>query len=176
MSRKDAIQEKLRRLNTDTKKIYEALDGVAEENLYNNSYGWSIVQVMSHLNDAETASLNYMQKKSRAGNKMAEAGGSNAVRMWFTNQVLKSSLKWKAPSYISKPAEPSFAEMKSKWNKTRGLIQTFVEEYPDEWLNKLVYKHPIAGRQNLEAAVDSFIYHQIHHLHQIRRIRKKLKI
>ena len=38
MSRKDAIQEKLRRLNTDTKKIYEALDGVAEENLYNNSY------------------------------------------------------------------------------------------------------------------------------------------
>lgn len=171
---KEAINKKLKRLNADTDTIYVMLEGISEEKLQDNSYGWSIVQVLSHLNDAESASLQYMQKKSKAGDKMQKSGLGNAFRMWLTNLALKSSLKWKAPSYISDPPCYSMEEIKSKWTETRNKIQRFVDEYPDSWLNKLVYKHPMGGRQNLEKAVDSFVYHQIHHIHQINRIKKQL--
>lgn len=171
---KEAINKKLKRLNADTDTIYVMLEGISEEKLQDNSYGWSIVQVLSHLNDAESASLQYMQKKSKAGDKMQKSGLGNAFRMWITNLALKSSLKWKAPSYVSDPPSYSMEEIKSKWTETRNKIQRFVDEYPDSWLNKLVYKHPMGGRQNLEKAVDSFVYHQIHHIHQINRIKKQL--
>ncbi|WP_420576005.1 DinB family protein [Ekhidna sp.] len=171
---KDAINNKLKKLNADTESIYSSLEGISEEKLQDQRYGWSIIQVLSHLNDAETASLKYMQKKVKAGDKMQNAGLGSSLRMGLTNMVLKSSLKWKAPSYISSPPTYTLNEIKSKWGETRSQIHEFVNEYPDKWLDKLVYKHPMGGRQNLERAVDSFIYHQVHHVHQINRIKKQL--
>ena len=173
---KKAINEKINRLNKDTEEIYNSIDNIPIEKLSDKSYGWSIIQVLSHLNSAETASLKYMQKKIGAGDKMQNSGLGNAFRMWFSNMAQKSSLKWKAPSYISNPDSYEYDEIKSKWAATRQSIQQFVDEYPEQWLNKLVYKHPLAGRQNLESAVDSFIYHQIHHIHQINRIKKQLGV
>lgn len=173
---KKVIHEKLNRLDADTDKIYASLEGISDENLNNSSYGWSIIQVLSHLNSAESASLKYMRKKIQAGDKMQNYGPTNAFRMWLCNSALKSALKWKAPSYISQPPVYKYDEMKQKWAETRTSIRQFVDEYPDEWLNKLVYKHPLGGRQNLDRAVESFIYHQIHHIHQIKRIRKQLGV
>lgn len=173
---KKGINEKLNRLNQETEKIYDSIKGVSEEKLNDSSYGWSIIQVFSHLNDAETSSLKYMQKKMQAGDKMKDSGFANAFQMWLCSGALKSSLKWKAPSYIANPPEYELEEIKSKWSDTRSSIQQFVDEFPEQWLNKLVYKHPIGGRQNLDRAVDSFLYHQVHHTHQIKRIRKQLGI
>jgi len=173
---KNKINEKLKQLNAETEKIYDSLTGIATEKLSDQTYGWSIIQVFSHLNDAESASLKYMQKKVQAGEKMQESGSGNTFRMWWTNQALKSSLKWGAPSYISNPPTYEYDEIKKKWSETRKAIQQFVDDYPEQWMNKLVYKHPMGGRQNLERAVDSFVYHQIHHVHQINRIRKKLGV
>ncbi|WP_370089927.1 DinB family protein [Ekhidna sp.] len=171
---KESINKKLQRLNSETERIYESIDKIPAEKLGDQSYGWSIIQVFSHLNDAETASLKYMQKKMQAGDKMNKSGVGNAIRMWLTNQALRSPLKWGAPSYISNPPAYELEEIKSKWTETRKGIQQFVDEYPEQWLNRLVYKHPMGGRQNLERAVESFIYHQIHHVHQINRIKKQL--
>lgn len=173
---KKEINEKLKRLNSDTEKIYVSMDGIPKEKLIDTSYGWSLIQVLSHLNAAETASLKYMHKKIQAGDGMGKSGPGNTLRMWLTNQALKSSLKWKAPSYISNPPMYEYDEIKSKWANTRSSIQQFVDEYPEKWLNKLVYKHPMGGRQNLDGAIDSFVFHQIHHIHQINRIKKQLGV
>ncbi|MEP1035220.1 DinB family protein [Ekhidna sp.] len=173
---KKEILEKLKRLKADTQEIYDSLEGIPVEKLGDPSYGWSIIQVLSHLNSAETASLKYMQKKVQAGDKMENYGPVNALRMYLCNGALKSSLKWKAPSYISNPATFEYEEMKSLWAATRNDIEKFVMDYPEQWLNKLVYKHPLGGRQNLDRAVDSFVYDQIHHIHQINRIRKQLGV
>ncbi len=173
---KKEINEKLKRLNSETEKIYASIEGISEEKLNDPSYGWSLLQVLSHLNAAEKASLLYMQKKIQAGDKMGESGPSNAFRMWVTNKALKSPLKWSAPSYIADPPTYELDEIKSKWAKTRASIQEFVDDYPEKWLNKLVYKHPMGGRQNLNRAVDSFVFHQVHHVHQINRIKKQLGV
>ena len=173
---KKVITKKLKRLNSDTEKIYASLEEIPAGKLSDPGYGWSIIQVLSHLNVAESVALKYMQKKLQAGNKMQNWGAGNALRMWLCNGVLKSSLKWKAPYYVSNPPTYKYDEIKSKWADTRQSIQQFVDDYPEQWLNKLVYKHPLGGRQNLDRAVDSFIYHQIHHMHQINRIRKQLGV
>ena len=173
---KETIKKKLETLTKDRERIFQMIQSIPSDQLDNDSYGWSIIQVLSHLNDAETASLHYMRKKMQAGDQMNDSSIANSVRMWLTNQALKTSLKWKAPSYISQPPSYPLQEMQEKWDQTRQSIFEFVEKYPDKWLNKLVYKHPMGGRQNLSSAIDSFIYHQIHHMHQIKRIKKQLEI
>ncbi len=171
---KKRIREKVETLNNDTQRIFRLIEGLSEDQLKDQSYGWSIIQVLEHLNKSETLSLIYMQKKMQAGNKMKNASSFNSFRMWLTNQALKTKLKWGAPSYIRNPDNESLSSVKEKWTQTRQKITQHIEEFPEQWLNKLVYKHPMGGRQNLENAVDSFIYHQIHHMYQINRIKKKI--
>ncbi len=173
---KKRIKEKIRILKEDTQRIFKKIEGLSESQLKDQSYGWSIIQVLEHLNKSETLSLVYMQKKMKAGDKMKDASFIHSFRMWLTNQALRTKLKWSAPSYIKNPDNESLESIKTKWTQTRDKIEKHVDEFPEEWLNKLVYKHPMGGRQNLEKAVDSFVYHQIHHMHQIDRIKKKIDV
>ena len=43
--------------------------------------------MLSHLNAAESVSLQYMQKKMQAGDKMENSGPFNSLRMWLCNGV-----------------------------------------------------------------------------------------
>ncbi|MEO1256542.1 MAG: hypothetical protein AAFY41_16870, partial [Bacteroidota bacterium] len=112
----------------------------------------------------------------QAGDKMKEANTFNSLRMRLTNQALKTKLKWGAPSYIQHPDNETLDSVEKKWARTRESIAKHVDEFPEQWLNKLVYKHPMGGRQNLENAIGSFIYHQIHHIYQIDRIKRKIGV
>lgn len=172
---KQPILEKIEKLNKETENIYSSLEGLNEEDLKNTSCGWSIIQVFSHLNMAEWASVLYMKKKMNAGDKMPSFSTMSRVRYSFTRGLLQSSLKWKAPSVVSKPnGNYTLEQIKEEWANTRKMTKEYVEEYPEELINKAVYKHPFAGRLDLAGAIDSFIYHQRHHVHQIKRIRKKI--
>jgi uncharacterized damage-inducible protein DinB len=175
---KQNIIDKLKIFEKSTAQLLMDLSKISDENLsMKPEKSWSILQVLSHLNSAEQASLLYMKKKIQAGDQMGKIGWMNNLQMKLTNGALATPLKWKAPSYISNPKAPeNLKEMEDIWMKTRAEILDFVNDYPEKYLNKLVYKHPMGGRQNLNNAVDSFIYHQKHHLHQISRIKKSLGI
>lgn len=175
---KQNIIDKLKVLDESTRAIFSDFSKLSDEQLHARSgKSWSLIQVLSHLNQAESSSLMYMKKKIQAGDKMAEIGFKNHFQMKLTNLALSSSLKWKAPSYVANPPEVSgLKEMETIWMGTRNEIMKFVEEYPEKYLNKAVYKHPMGGRQNLNNAIDSFIFHQKHHEHQIKRIKKSLAI
>ena len=174
---KDFINGKMARLEEETSKVFASLENVESTSLSIKGRGWSLIQVLSHLEMSEALSLNYMKKKINAGSGMKRSGVVNKVRMRVTCGFLSSRIKWKAPSYIANPKDDySLDEIKDKWNDTRSDLRKFVDDYPDEFLNRLVYKHPMAGRQALGEAIDSIIYHQRHHIHQINRIKKELKI
>lgn len=175
---KQNIIDKLEELEESTNQLLADLAYISKDKLSEKSEkSWSLLQVLSHLNSAEKASLLYMKKKVQAGDEMGTIGLMNNLKMKLTNMALATSLKWKAPSYIANPKEPeSLKEIKTIWMKTRADIMNFVNDYPDKYLDKLVYKHPMGGRQDLSNAIDSFIYHQKHHLHQINRIKKNLGV
>ncbi|GAB4246134.1 MAG: hypothetical protein Tsb0034_24960 [Ekhidna sp.] len=172
---KQHLEEKLKLLESETDTIYRSLDSLSEQELTDKSYGWSLVQVLAHLEMTERGSVMYMKKKMMAGDKMGNLSIKHRLRLWFGKYFMQSNLKWKAPKVVGEPpADHSYQEMKSKWSDTRKAIGDYIKEYPEHFLNKTVYKHPIAGRQNLAGALDCFIYHQRHHIHQIRRIKKRI--
>ena len=174
---KKDIEKRLKLLDSETQRIFDDLSGLDDQTLRKNGRGWSVIQVLNHLNKAEILSLQYMRKKMKAGTKMKKINVLNRMRMWITCGFLESGLKWKAPSYIANPpGDDSLEEMREKWKETRSQIEAYIQDYPDEWLDRAVYKHPMAGRLSLMQAIDSFIYHQRHHVHQIRRIKKELGI
>ena len=173
---KEHLNRKLEQLNRETERMYDYISDLDEEMLHNTAYGWSIIQVFAHLNTAEQGSTLYMRKKMQAGSSMPEFSLQHKFKFFLTKGLLQSGLKWKAPSMVAHP-EGSYTlmEMKEKWSQTRQETEKFVSEYPEEFLRKAVYKHPMAGRLDLAAAIDSFIYHQRHHVHQLRRIRQKIQ-
>lgn len=174
---KESLHRKLEILNQETEQIHASLAGLSEENLHDTSYGWSIIQVMSHLNMAEGGSLMYMKKKMQAGDDMSEIGLGNRIRLFFSRYFMQSNLKWKAPAVVSKPkGDYSYNEIKEKWTDTRNAFKDYIDAFPEQYLNKLVMKHPLSGRLNLGGALDACIYHQRHHVHQIKRIRKKISV
>ena len=172
---KKDIENRLALLARETEEIFADLTVLDAEMLQKKGKGWSVIQVLSHLNMAESLSLSYMKKKVQAGEKMARIGVINNIRMWVTCGFLTTGLKWKAPSYISQPdGNHTLQEVSDLWTSTRKEIGRYIDEYPADLLDRAVYKHPMAGRLSLMQAIDSFIYHQRHHVHQIRRIRKEL--
>ena len=169
------IRDKLERLDEEREKMYEAVEHLSEKELHDHSYGWSIIQVFVHLHEAEVGSVLYMRKKMQAGSRMKDYAFGNRLRMSLSKAFLQSSIKWKAPKYIAQPeGTHSLQEVQEMWAKTRDLTKTYVKEYPDELLNKAVYKHPFAGRLDLVNAIDSMTYHQRHHMHQLKRIKRKI--
>lgn len=173
---KQHLQHKLERLDKEREEMYQSVEQLSEEDLHDESYGWSIIQVFSHLNDAEAGSILYMSKKMKAGTGMKDFSFGNKLRMTMSKAFLQSGLKWKAPSFISNPVgDYSFDEMKEKWEKTREQTKQYVKAYPKELIDKAVYRHPFAGRLDLANAIDSFTYHQRHHMHQLKRIKKKIR-
>ena len=172
---KQPIFNKLELLDAETEMLYRMADGLSEEDLHDHSYGWSIIQVFSHLNMAESGSVRYMKKKMQAGDEIPQISFLGKFRFLLTKGLLQSSLRWKAPKVVSQPkGDLSLKEMQETWAETRKATKQYVETYPEHLLNKAVYKHPFAGRMDLAGAIGSFIYHQRHHMHQIRRIRKKI--
>ncbi len=169
------LQTKFSHLEKETKILFNSIEGLTEEQLHDQSYGWSIIQVLSHLQVAETGTIKYMTKKMQAGDKMPDYGFGNKLRLTLTKRMLNSSLKWKAPKPVAHPeSESSLEEMKALWNTAREQTKTYLAAYPDQFLGKAVFKHPMAGRLDLAGAIDSMTYHQRHHLHQIKRIKKAI--
>ena len=171
------IKNKLELLQKETDQIFAKLESLDSDILTKNGQGWSMIQVLSHLNMAESISLEYMKKKVQAGGNMKKVNIINNLRMWVTCGFLRTGLKWRAPSYISNPkGDYSLDEISEEWKTTRSDLKSYIEKYPSELLDRAVYKHPMAGRLSLPQAISSFIYHQRHHVHQINRIRRELKV
>lgn len=162
-------------LQEERECLISSIDDLEENELHNQCYGWNIIQVFSHLNMSEKASVLYMKKKMRAGEHMPKFSFRGKIGFFFTKRLLQSSLKWNAPKVIASPnGDFSLEEIKEQWNQTRSEMKNYIHEYPHEFINRAVYKHPFAGRLDLRCAVGSFVYHQRHHVHQVRRIRKMI--
>lgn len=174
---KEALENKLSLLERETAQIFESIELWPNDSLHDTANGWSVIQVLVHLQVAESASLSYMKKKLLAGEEMGKVKPVYRFKMSLTKIALSSSLKWRAPKQVAHPdGGVTIEEAKENWEKLRASLKAYVDEYPVQWLDRAVYRHPMAGRQGLEAAIDSFIYHQRHHIHQIKRVKRKLAI
>lgn len=165
---------KLEKRKTTLLKKLEAID---DEQLQMRpaERSWSVVQVLHHLADSERGSLLYCMKKINAGSQMPDAHFTNDLRMRLFNLFLYTPIKYKKPQVIQEPDENlNYPDVCIHWYNTRESWHKFLASYPDEYLNKAIFKHPVAGRISLKSTLWFFEAHLRHHEYQIDRILKNI--
>jgi len=130
---------------------------------------WSLVQVAHHVMLVERESVRFIQGGREPGaRRLKHAALSAAVRL-----VLSTGLRVKAPVEAIKPKEDlSLQEVASRWQRVREDLRVYLDRIPEEELERLVFRHPIAGPFNIVQTLGFLASHLRHHARQLRRIRK----
>ena len=130
---------------------------------------WSLVQVVHHVMLVERESVRFIQGGREPGaRRLKHAVLSAGVRL-----VLSTGLRVKVPVDAIKPKEDlSLEEVASRWQEIRGDLRAYLERIPEEELERLVFRHPIAGPFNIVQTLGFLAGHLRHHARQLRRIRK----
>ena len=77
----------------------------------------------------------------------------------------------KMPQNLPEPSnELSYDELKVQFDKNRASLKELIETFPQEALDKMIFKHPLAGRFSLLQTIAFLDSHYSHHEKQIDRI------
>lgn len=134
---------------------------------------WSLVQVIEHLTLAETNSLNYVNKKILDPSALLDANLASKLKFWLLKTLFALSIKIKRrPTMVTPTDSPDYSNIILRWDIARNALQKLIDEQSDEILDKLVYKHPAAGRLTAYQMLCFFEDHIKHHKKQIKRIKE----
>jgi hypothetical protein len=163
--------EKMEHLRKEVEGIFNA-HSTEVLNAKPSHGGWSALQVMYHLWQAETLSIASIEKRL-AKNKERSAQRSG-VQAWFRsfllNQALKSRKKFKAPKRLGEmPDELLTSDVLMKLQLHREHMRQFLGGLDKADYGKLLYTHPRAGELSLQSAMEFMFWHFKRHMEQIKR-------
>jgi len=135
---------------------------------------WSILEVFDHLITAEGNGLKYMVKKSQGMDTIKKTNLLAKLRLIALNVALKLPFKWKAPpaAEITRRDYYDFEEIAAEWNDVRKRYSEFLDHIDKAASEKLLFKHPVAGRFTIIQTLDFQHEHLAHHQLQIERIKQ----
>jgi len=169
---------KFDRLEKTRLELMENLEKFGEKELSFQPHQdkWSIIQVIHHLNKTEQLSVAYINKKLQYRTNIKNSGSAAVIRSFLLKLALRSPFRFKAPKFIADVSQTgTFESIKDQWEETRKDIRKLLDEFPDDFLDKNIFKHAFAGRMNIFQMLNFMQDHFDHHLKQIGRIKKKLK-
>lgn len=131
---------------------------------------WSAVQVLHHVVESEAATLGYVRKKMQAGASLPRAGLASRLRRTAVELALASPLRFRAPAVAATvPEEIDPAELRARWDAVRHGLRELLASFPPELEDRLVFRHPVAGRLGLADALAVLQSHLDHHVPQVRQ-------
>jgi hypothetical protein len=160
-------------LELDRNTIVEKLDTLDQKWLVfkPDSSAWSILQVCHHLIVSEELSLQYLNKKLQNDPDIPQAGLGSIIRSFLLNFALYLPIRYSAPSRVSKfPENLEWVDLKKRWENVREGMKTILDNIPEKYVKKLVYKHPSIGRLTLKQMLSFFRTHINRHEKQINRL------
>ncbi|SMD32110.1 DinB superfamily protein [Reichenbachiella faecimaris] len=167
----DSLEDKRRNLEERLDLMDAELFVIPEANKK-----WSINQVLSHLSNSEFGTVRYIKKKMLGLDTVGKRDFASKVRSKLLKWLLDSPVRFKMPKQLPEPSnEYSFEKLKSQFEKNRSEIKDLIETFPEESLDKLIFKHPFAGRFSLLQAITFLEDHYNHHVKQIDRILKAIE-
>ena len=161
--------EELERLRSD---LMARLDGLESATLNRAPArgGWSAAQVAAHLIQAERLSLEYLRKKTREPEAIADSGAYEALKSRLLALAMRLPFKITAPARSGDvPDRAELEELAADWESVRSGWREFIEQFPAELAGKAVYRHPVAGPLSLAQALKFLADHFKRHLIQIER-------
>lgn len=144
-----------------------------------NGGGWSIQQIIQHLNLSERLSLQYVRKKLTNPGELKNAGIASYLRLQLLHISLASPFRFKAPPLVNTlqlPDGETFEETMSKLSLTHQKLTELAKEVDPQLAKKEVFKHPLAGRLPLPGMYWFFTWHIRHHEPQIQRLLDKSQL
>lgn len=157
---------------------YAAMSILASSTPEQRSYkpsgeSWSMIQVIQHILFSEGGTLGYMVKKTSSGWEVLDRVGDEQIANG-TRLVdrLASGEKYKAPAVLPEPdGEETYESLEKRWNALREQYALFLNQLPNEFNDRLIFKQPAAGMLTLEYTLDFLIEHVKHHLPQLETLK-----
>lgn len=132
---------------------------------------WSPIQILHHLILAESGTYQYVKKKTGNPDQLEKSGWREKLNYIILSIFLKAPLKWKAPKVASDlPEQDSLSHTADLYSALRSEWKQLIEEMPEDISDKKIFRHPIAGRMNLEDTLGFMELHAKRHFNQIREI------
>jgi hypothetical protein len=166
------------RLQRDLLELLSELDNINPELLQKHPAPgkWSVVQVMHHLNAAESLSALYVSKKRLAAPQLKRTGIEAALRLLFARISFYIPLKYKAPKLLGTvPENISYSEIKNSWLKTREQLSKLLDSLSEDELYKPIFRQPTFGRWNIFQMLGFMQTHFNRHKRQIKKALKSLR-
>ncbi len=129
---------------------------------------WSAGQIIFHLVQVETFSINYVNKKLMYREDLKNTGLGASFRFFLLKFFLFLPVKYKAPSTVaSVPDKISKDDLLLQWENIRKELAKLLDDFPPELMEKNIFKHLRAGRLNISQMMDFIHDHLNHHQPQI---------
>jgi len=126
---------------------------------------------MHHLIITEQLAIRYINKKLTYRTNIKKSGFGAAIRSLTLKVILRLAFRYKAPKIVSElPDNSDSNQVKGQWDQTRKELRELLDNLPEEFLNKNIFKHGSAGKMNIFQAFCFMEEHFKHHLKQIDRI------
>jgi hypothetical protein len=151
-------------------------DGYSEQQLHWQpaAGSWSMAQVIDHLYRSESATFRFVRAFDFS-RRNQQLGLGSALRSALTKWALHMPLRFKKPAGLPEPAADDRGEVRpilDAWEKDIAEFGAFLETFPADKCDRFVFRHPLAGRFNLNQTLDFLTAHLLHHRQQIRRIQE----
>ncbi|MES2629100.1 MAG: DinB family protein [Bacteroidota bacterium] len=136
---------------------------------------WTMIQLIDHLLTIEKAVLAYISKKNQEP-ELKTVKFRNRLYAFLTGVYLGSGKKFKAPAVLPQPVnDKDLDRMLREFEIVRTKMRSFVEAWPGENTNKLIFKHPVAGMFTLGQTISFLNQHWQHHAVQRKELLGQLK-
>lgn len=177
MTDKELLQNILRKqadYDAQLDDLFRTLESYSFEQLNRKPAdgGWSAVQTMQHLMMSEELAWQYVQKKVQYGADAPPVNWTARFRLWLLIGGLFLPIKIKAPKVVIPEvlAEGvSLSEVRARWEAVRSQWRKFLQEMPEAYAGRMLFKHVVAGRLSFEQMFDFYKAHFRRHYGQIMR-------
>lgn len=131
--------------------------------------GWSALEIVEHIKNAEFITLNYLDRKTSDFELAPATNLMTYYRYSLLWLALTLPIKFKAPKSLDEPNGPySASKVIAEWKEQRERLTKFLETYSTQLKGKDVFRHPRAGRMNLNLMLQFMIVHAQRHLKQLK--------
>jgi hypothetical protein len=133
--------------------------------------GWSALQVLHHVITAEEGTRRYISKKMLAGTSLPSAGVVSRLRRLVLQLANGSPFRFKAPAVTAAvPPDVDPWELRARWEDVRGDWRELLEDFPEELLDRMVFRHALVGLMGLPDTLAFLQSHLDHHARQVERL------
>jgi uncharacterized damage-inducible protein DinB len=167
------LQERYDRLEATRREVLARLKGHdrARLNRPRPDGGWSVLQVLHHVVTAEAGTLGYVSKKMKGGTSLPRAGFVSRLRLLALQLGNASPLRFQAPAGAGDvPEEVDPAELLERWDEVRAGWKERLDGFPDELLDRTVFRHAMVGLMRLPHTLAFLQSHLDHHARQVERL------